>query len=97
MAAATLLRRGVELGSLEEFETWVETRGGGSWSRRCLFAMGPPLVAVNLKDEGLGVRLPDGTCWDLVVQRFASGANRVHVTSALLEPPPRNNETTAAA
>ncbi|HVE84685.1 MAG TPA: hypothetical protein VND93_17635 [Myxococcales bacterium] len=96
MAAATLLRRGVELGALEEFETWMETRSGGAWSRRCLFAMGPPLVAVNLKDEGLGVRLPDGTCWDLVVQRFASGANRVHVTSALLEPPPRNNENAAA-
>src|SRR6185369_14003059 len=44
MAAARLLRRGVELGELEEFETWVETRsGGGAWSRRCLFAMGPPL------------------------------------------------------
>lgn len=95
MAAATLLRRGVELGALEEFETWVETGGGGAWSRRCLFALGPPLVAVNLKDEGLGVRLPDGTLWDLLVQRYASGANRVHVTSALLEPPPRS-ETAAA-
>jgi len=96
MATATLLRRGVELGALEEFETWVETRGGGSWSRRCLFALGPPLVTVNLKDEGLGVRLPDGTLWDLFVQRYASGANRVHVTSALLEPPPRNSEHFAA-
>lgn len=97
MAAATLLRRGVELGALEEFETWVETGGGGAWSRRCLFALGPPLVSVNLKDEGLGVRLPDGTLWDLSVQRYASGANRVHVTSALLEePPPRNNENAAA-
>ena len=96
MAAATLLRRGVELGALEEFETWVETRGGGAWSRRCLFALGPPLVAVNLKDEGLGVRLPDGTLWDLVVQRFASGGNRVHVTSALLEPPPSKEKNAAA-
>ncbi len=95
MPGATLLRRGVELGSLEEFETWVETRGGGSWSRRCLFAMGPPLSSVNPKDEGLGVRLADGTTWELVVQRYATGANRVHVTSALLEPQPHAG--TAAA
>ena len=95
MAAATLLRRGVELGSLEEFETWMETKSGGAWSRRCLFALAPPLVTVNLKDEGLGVRLPDGTLWDLFVQRFASGANRVHVTSALLEPQPRNEVSAA--
>lgn len=95
MSAATLLRRGVELGSLEEFETWVETGGGGAWSRRCLFAMGPPLSAVNPKDEGLGVRLPDGTLWDLVVQRYATGANRVHVTSALLEPQSRSENAAA--
>ncbi len=95
MASATLLRRGVELGVLEEFETWMETRAGGAWSRRCLFALGPPLVTVNLKDEGLGVRLSDGTTWDLFVQRFASGANRVHVTSALLEPQPRNENAAA--
>lgn len=97
MAGATLLRRGVELGSLEEFETWMETKPGSAWSRRCLFALGPPLVAVNLKDEGLGVRLPDGTLWDLFVQRFASGANRVHVTSAVLEPQPQSRNETAAA
>ncbi|HVE85717.1 MAG TPA: hypothetical protein VND93_22840 [Myxococcales bacterium] len=96
MAAAALLRCGVELGNLEEFETWVEARGGGGgWSRRCLFALGPPLLAVNLKDEGLGVRLPDGSLWDLVVQRYAAGGNRVHVTSALLEPPPTSNHAAA--
>jgi hypothetical protein len=97
MTVARLLRRGIELGELEEFETWVETRSGGSWSRRCLFALGPPLATINPKEEGLGVRLPDGTLWDLVVQRFATGAQRVHVTSALLEPPPTKRNETAAA
>jgi hypothetical protein len=81
---ATLIRQGVELGELEEFETWVESAPSGDWLRRCLFALPPPLAKVDPTQEGLAVRLKDGTVWDLRVLRSTSAEARVYVTSALL-------------
>lgn len=61
-----------------------------------LFALGPPLVTVNLKDEGLGVKLAGrDALGPLRLARYASGANWAHVTSALLEPQPRNENAAA--
>lgn len=82
---ATLLREGSELGQLEDFETWVETHHG-QWARRCLFNV-PAKLHVDPREVGLMVRLNDGTTWDLAVQRAVPSSGKVHVTSAVLQPP----------
>lgn len=82
---ATLIRQGVELGELEEFETWVESDPSGDWMRRCLFAMPAPLARVDPTQDGLAVRLKDGTTWALRVLRSTTAEARVYVTSALLQ------------
>ena len=87
---ATLMHQGVELGEPSDFETWVETRQGGGFSRRCQFSLSGRLSAVDLKSSGLWVRLEDGSVWDLRVLRSSRGADAcVYVTSAQLEPVPR--------
>lgn len=86
---AMLIRQGVELGEMQDFETWVETRQGGGFSRRCQFTLPERLSVVDLKTSGLWVRLGDGSVWDLRVLRSTRSADsRVYVTSAQLEPVP---------
>ncbi len=88
---AKLLHQGVELGELQDFETWVETRQGGGFSRRCQFSLSGRLSAVDLRNSGLWIRLDDRSVWDLRVLRSSRAADAcVYVTSAQLEPVPRD-------
>lgn len=82
---ATLIREGSELGQLEDFETWVETHHG-QWARRCLFSV-PSKLHADPREAGLLVRLNDGSTWELAVQRAVPSPEKLHVTSAVLQPP----------
>ena len=94
---AMLTRNGAELGKLDDFETWMEMHQG-RFSRRCMFIIPRALSPMDPRAEGLGVKLDDGTTWELFVKRAESDRElRIHVMSAILEPAVSSTKSTAAA